>query len=200
LTVTDNAGSTASTAKTVTVNDVAAPTVTLAVAPNPPLAGQAATFTATGTPASGHSIVSYAWNFGDGTTQTTTSRTVAKTYARTGIYVATVTVTDDVGQTGSTSVQFTIASSGVLASFTVSPTDPKTNDVVQFNGSASTAPGGATITLWKWDFGDGSTFEDDEPTATHAFTAVRTYVVRLTVTDSAGRTGTTTVNVAVTAP
>lgn len=200
LTVTDAAGASASKIKEVTVARVAPPTVTLAVAPNPPLAGQQATFTATATPASGHSIVSYSLNFGDGTSQTTTAPSVTKTYSSVGTYVATVTVTDDVGQTASVSLQFTITGSGVTASFTVSPTKPVIDDNVRFNGASSTAPAGATTTRWQWNFGDGGTEDETDPTTSHRFSAARTYVVRLTVTDSAGRTGTTTQNVEVSKP
>jgi PKD repeat protein len=112
-----------------------------------------------------------------------------------------VTVTDDVGQTASAARQFAIVSSGVTASFTASPTNPRTTDTVQFNGVTSTAPAGATITEWEWDFGDGSSVvEESDPTTSHQFSSARTYVIRLTVTDSTGRTGTTTMNLAVAAP
>ena len=166
------------------------PTVSLSVSPNPPLAGQPATFRATATPATGHSIASYAWDFGDGTTQTTTGPTVTKTYDTVGTYVVTVTATDDTGQAASATGSFTITSSGVVSSFTFSPTDPGPGDSVNFDGSASTAPGGRTITEWKWDFGDGTVVTDNDPRTDHEFAAAKTYVVRLTVKDSAGRTGT----------
>ena len=156
LTVTDAAGASASTATAVTVSNVAAPTVTLAVAPSPPVADQSATFTATATPATGHGISTYFWTFGDGAEQTTTGPTTTKTYSEVGTYVVTVKVTDDLGQTASASLSFTIVGSGVTASFTSSPTDPTTATTVQFNGVASTAPAGATITDYEWDFGDGS--------------------------------------------
>ncbi len=198
LTVTDGAGSSASSATAVAVSNVAAPTVTLAVVPDPPLADQPATFTATATPATGHGISTYFWAFGDGSTQTTNGPTTTKTYSEVGTYVVTVTVTDDLGQTASVSKSFTIVSSGVTASFTSSPTTPTTADTVRFNGVESTAPAGATITAWAWDFGDGNTATG--VTASRLFAAAGTYVVRLTVTDSTGRTGTTTNNVVVTAP
>ena len=200
LTVTDAAGTSASTATAVTVSNVAAPTVALAVAPNPPLADQPATFTATATPATGHGISTYFWTFGDGAERTTTGPTTTKTYSAVGTYVITVKVTDDLGQTASASLSFTIVGSGVTASFTSSPTDPTTATAVQFNGIASTAPAGATIADYEWDFGDGSSVSGSSATASNTFAAVGTYVVRLTVTDSAGRTGTTTANVTVAAP
>ena len=198
LTVTDGAGTSASTASTVTISDVAAPTATLTVAPDPPLAELAATFTATTTVATGHSISSYFWTWGDGNSQTTFEPTVTKTYGVVGTYVATVKVTDDLGQTGTGSKSFTIVGSGVTASFTSSPTAPSTLTTVQFNGVASTASGGATITEWAWDFGDGTETSATVATTTHLFATAGTYVVRLTVTDSEGRTGTVTANVTVT--
>lgn len=200
LTVTDAAGSTGTKVQELVVANVAAPTVTLAVVPDPPLANQTATFTATATPATGHNIVRYAWAFGDGNTQTTTSPTVTKTYSAVGTYVVTVTVTDDVGQTASVSKSIAITGSGVTASFTFSPTGPVTNDTVRFDGTASTGAAGATIKSYKWDFGDGSTITEDDGLTSHAYTAARTYVVRLTVTDANDRTGTTTKEVTIDAP
>jgi len=197
LTATDSTGSAGTKAKGVTVGAVAAPSVTLVVAPNPPLEDHPATFTATGTPASGHTIVGYAWTFGDGTTQSTTSRSVSKTYSSPGTYVASVTVTDDTGQTAATSLSFTIVSSG--ARFTFSPTDPKVNDTVRFDAASSTGPAGATITNYEWDFGDGNSTESSEATTSHSYTAARTYVARLTVTYSNGGTGTTTQEVEIAA-
>jgi len=88
----------------------------------------------------------------------------------------------------------------VTASFTISPTAPTTTDTVFFNGSASAGSAGSTITTWAWDFGDGTTTSASVPTVSHLYATANTYVVSLTVTDSGGRTGTTTVNVAVKAP
>ena len=103
LTVTDGVGTSASSATAVTVSDVAAPTVPLAVLPSPPVAEQLATFTATATAADDHGISTYFWDYGDGNVQTTTTPTVTKRYSTVGTYVVTVTVTDDLGQTASAS-------------------------------------------------------------------------------------------------
>ncbi len=53
-------------------------------------------------------IVSYAWNFGDGTTATGTN--VNKTFTDVGDYYVTLTVTDDVGLTGTTTRVITVLS------------------------------------------------------------------------------------------
>jgi PKD repeat protein len=200
LTVTDRAGSSASKGTAVVVADVPAPKITLAVAPNPPIAGQLATFTATVTPAPGHGIKLYQWTFGDGTSIVSNSPTVTKAYDKPGTYVTTVIATDDLGQTGAASLGFTIGSSGVTATFDFSPTGPTTAETVFFNGSASAGSAGGTITSWTWDFGDGTSATDLVGTNSHLYGTAGTYVVRLTVTDSSGRTGTTTKNVTVKVP
>ena len=200
LSVTDAAGTSASRQQNVTVTAAARPTVTgITVLPASPFAGQAASFTAGFTVAPNHRIVSFTWQWGDGTTTTTSNASTTHVYDRNGIYVVTVTATDDLGQSASASASGTVGG-GATASVTFSPTNPEPGDTVNFNGSPSTAAGGATITQYAWDFGDGATETKTEPTTSHAYGVAREYVVRLTVTDSAGRTGTTTQNVAVTEP
>lgn len=71
-------------------------------------------------------------------------------------------------------------------SFTVSPTNPRVNQMAQFDGSASTVAAGRTITGYAWDFGDGGT--STGPIVSHQFLAAGNYTVRLLVTDSAGQT------------
>ena len=199
LTVTDAAGTSATTRQNVTVATVARPTISFTVAPTSPTAGQQATFTATTTAATNHSVRSITWNFGDGTTTTTTNNSVVKTFTSAGTFIVTATVTDDIGQTASTSSSVTVGS-GVTASFVFSPTNPRVGDEVHFNGSASTTTGSARIVSYTWDFGDGSEAEtSDGPNNSHVFNAQRTFVVRLTVTDSEGRSGTTTTNLSIAA-
>ena len=200
LTVTDAAGTSASTAQSVVVATVAPPTVTLTVNPNPPLAGQAAVLTATATAAAGHSVVQYDWAFGDGTSQTTTVPTVVKTYDNLGTHIARVTATDEMGQTGTAALTFTIVGTGVFASFTASPSDPVTGATVSFNGSASIGAGGATIEEWFWDFGNGSQSTESDAYASATYSSAGTYTVTLRVTDSNDRTGTTTRTVTVAEP
>jgi PKD repeat protein len=198
--VSDAAGTSASVQQNVTVTAAARPTVgPITSTPATPFAGQAASFNAAFTVAPNHRIVTFAWQWGDGTTTTTTNASTIHVYDRNGAYVVTVTVTDDLGQSASASATVNVGG-GVTASFTFSPTNPEPGDPVQFNGSPSTVAGGATITQYAWDFGDGTSETKAEPTTSHVYLVPRTYVVRLTVTDSAGRTGTTTQTVAVTLP
>jgi PKD repeat protein len=203
LTVTDAGGASSSRQRVVAVTTIPAPTVTISVAPNPPLANQLATFTANATPAPGRTITSYAWNFGDGTSQTTTSQTVTKTYASQGVYVVTVTVRQDTGETGSISQQLNIANSAITATISFSPANPFFGQTVAFTALNPTAPNGATITSYEWNFGDpssGGANTASGQSANHAFATPNTFVVRLTLTDSNGNVGVVTTQVPVTDP
>jgi PKD repeat protein len=73
------------------------------------------------------------------------------------------------------------------ARFTFIPQSPAAFTDVRFDGSTSTAGLGAFLTGYSWDFGDGST--GNGVTATHRYSAVGNYLVRLTVTDNQGRSG-----------
>ena len=57
----------------------------------------------------------------------------------------------------------------------------------------------ATITSYTWVWGDG-TADASGVAATHTFTEKGTYVVRLTIADSLGRTATVTQSLTVSAP
>jgi serine protease len=143
--------------------------------------------------------VSYQWNFGDGGTTSTSTGSATHTFTARGIYTITVQAIDDLGQAGSTSMQVNLTTGiaqGVNASFFFSPTNPAANNDVFFDASASSASNGATITNYRWDFGDGASEEGTSATTKHKFgLAATTYVVKLTVTDSQGRTASATQNV-----
>jgi YVTN family beta-propeller protein len=73
-----------------------APTAAFTATPAP--AGSATSFDASSSSASaGQTVASYHWDFGDGSTQTTSSATTAHTYDTAGNHTATLTVTDDAG-------------------------------------------------------------------------------------------------------
>lgn len=164
------------------------PSVTaVAVQPQTPIADQPAVFTATATAASGHRIVNYVWNFGDGTSMTTTSRQAIKTFTIPGSYVVLVTVADDAGGTASGVTTVNVASATAnapVARFTVSPAQPRVGQAAMFDASSSTAGTRAVIIRYSWNFGDGTTEETTTPTIGHTYSEARTYAVTLTVTDN----------------
>ncbi len=130
-------------------------------------------------------IVSWDWDFGDSTTGS--GETTSHTYAAEGVYTVTLTVTDDFGNTGTTSTTATITATALLPPIADvgGPYNGIINDPVAFNGTASTDPDG-TIVRYDWDFGDGTVLTDAGPTPTHTYTTVGIYNVTLTVTDDDG--------------
>ncbi|TDE00214.1 ThuA domain-containing protein [Jiangella asiatica] len=66
---------------------------------------------------------------------------------------------------------------------------------VRFDATGSTDPDEGQALTYAWDFGDGGT--STEPNPTHTYTANGTYAARLTVTDDTGRSVSTSVTISV---
>jgi PKD repeat protein len=100
LTVTDSNGlSNQSAPQAVTVGGGAVPTADFITNPSSPLVGQTVFFNgSTSTAGTGHRLVRYDWDFGDGSKRSGAS--VSKSYTTAGTYSVILTVTDEVGQTG----------------------------------------------------------------------------------------------------
>ncbi|HXI28589.1 MAG TPA: PKD domain-containing protein, partial [Vicinamibacterales bacterium] len=161
------------------------------VAANVPVQFTAGTAATSGTTAScgpaSSDIVTFAWNFGDGTTAT--GRTVTHAFTASNAFNVTLTETNDRGLSGSTSQTLPVGTAAVpTATFTFSPAAPAINEPVFFNASTSTAGAGHTIASYRWTFGDGATGAGQ--TVSHAFAAAGNFTVQLTVTDEAGQSTT----------
>jgi len=128
-------------------------------------------------------IVSYVWDFGDGTTGTGVS--VQHAYSQDGSYTVTLTVTDDDGATDTAEATKTVLNRSPVASFTESAHTVDTDETIYFDASASYDPDG-TIVSYSWDFGDGNTATG--VTVSHAYADDGSYTVTLTVTDNDGAT------------
>ncbi len=163
----------------------------------PPVNNIAASFISTCAPAtvvfktdSTGGNFTYTWDFGDGSTQQTS--TPSATHIYTAVQTATVslTVSNSIGCTK------TLQSPGLVevypsvnAAFTANRTDIcRVNDAVQFTNN-SNGPG--TLS-YLWNFGDGNTSTAQNPS--HVFTAKGAYNISLTVNSSTGCTATTTKN------
>ena len=157
--------------------------------PNTPSANQTILFDASNSSAPANNpIVTYAWNFGDG--DTGSGRTTSHAYRSAGTYVATLTVSDSIGRSSSTSQSITVApGANPTATFVISPTTPAVGQQVFLNASASTAAPGRRIVSYTWDFGDG-TPAGSGVQVSHVYGRAATYTITLTVTDDAGRSST----------
>jgi PKD repeat protein len=93
LTVTDNAGLTNTASTTATITTGTTPPVANAGGPYAGTVGVPVALDGSGSTDADGTIVSYAWNFGDGATGT--GATTSHTYAAAGTYSVTLTVTDN---------------------------------------------------------------------------------------------------------
>lgn len=169
--------------------------------PASPVAGDGVTFDASGTTDEGSvcgASCTYSWDFGDGSTGS--GRVVLHAYSSGGNKLVTLTVADAIGATAVTTRTAVVATSAPpTASITVSPSGNRpAGTALNFDGGGSAAVAvGASIVEYTWIWGDGTAAGSGEQ-ATHTFGAAGTYVVRLTVRDSLGRTATATVSITVT--
>ncbi|MGD8644866.1 MAG: PKD domain-containing protein [Chromatiales bacterium] len=175
------------------------PPVADAGGPYTGVAGQTLiTFDGSGSTDADNDSLTYAWDFGDGTTATGMMPT--HTYATAGTFTVTLVVND--GQVDSDSAQASavIEAPVVNQAPTADPGGPYSGEpgvAVSFDGSGSTDPNNDPLT-YAWDFGDGGTASVVSPM--HTYTAAGVYTVSLTVNDgqidSALVTTTATIEVA----
>jgi PKD repeat protein len=143
-------------------------------------------------------IVSYEWDFGDGSSGS--GMNISHAYTSPGMYYVVLTVTDDDGATDTDTVIVNVTGGTTTNEPPVAVADPYYQTVgvgesAWFSGSNSYDPDG-TIVSYEWDFGDGST--GSGMNIYHSYTSPGMYYVVLTVTDDEGATGTDTVIVNVT--
>jgi glucose/arabinose dehydrogenase/chitodextrinase len=85
---------------------------------------------------------------------------------------------------------------GPSAAASATPTSGYSPLPVSFSSAGSKDPGGGSLT-YQWDFGDGTTSTQANPTHTYAATGVKSFLVGLTVTDSSNASSTATVTITV---
>ncbi|MEM6298476.1 MAG: PKD domain-containing protein [Bacteroidota bacterium] len=174
LTATGEGGS-VSAERSVSVSEAPAdaPTADFTFSPDSPETGQAVQFTSTTTNAN-----SLSWDFGDGTSSTDANPT--HVYDNEGSYTVTLTAT---GDGGTATAERTIAvaappADAPTADFTFSPDSPETGQTVQFTSTTTNA------NSLSWDFGDGTSSTDANPT--HVYDNEGSYTVTLTATGDGG--------------
>jgi hypothetical protein len=150
----------------------------------------------------GHTPLTYAWNFGDGTTGA--GATPSHSYVVDGVYTVTLVVTDALGmQSAPATTTATIAN--------IAPTVNAGPNVFlrpgdAFNLSATFSDPGGNDGPWTYtiDWGDGATSNGTAPTqsepiaTSHVYAEAGTYTVQVMVTDMDGGAGSDALTAAVT--
>jgi PKD repeat protein len=148
-------------------------------------------------------IASYEWDFnGDGTFDSSNSETPDSTfeYKVTGIYKATIKVTDGWGGTATGSVDINVKpplAVTAIANPNQGPAPLNVRFTVNISG------GSGTIALYEWDFDGDGTYDPPNssiPDVTHEYGAVGIYKAKVRVTDDWGGTATNSVDIDVKSP
>ena len=126
-------------------------------------------------------IVSYSWDFGDGTIATGVE--VNHTFEDDDIYTVTLTVTDNDDATGSATATINVMNRLPIALFTENATTITQNEAIRFDASESYDLDG-TIVAYSWDFSDGTAATG--VATEHAYSEAGTYIVTLTIIDDDG--------------
>ncbi|UCF10155.1 MAG: PKD domain-containing protein, partial [Candidatus Bipolaricaulota bacterium] len=196
LMVTDDDGVTDFLTLTVPVSINTPPVADFSFTPTDPTTATAITFSDESLDFDG-TIEAWRWVFGDGATSSV--QTPSHTYDDAGTYEVTLTVTDNEGAIDDMTREVIVGESvnvAPVANFAFAPALPQVDQDVQFTDQSTDADD--NLVEWAWDFGDGATSAQRNPT--HAFAAIGTYSVELIVTDAEGATGTITRQVVVAEP
>ncbi len=150
-----------------------------------------ASFDATASTDADSAIDSYLWDFGDG--QTGTGATPAHTYARGGNYWVSLTVTDADGETDRHVRRLSTLSPPAIPPVTP-PAPALPGQTIRFDAYDAHDPE-EDIASYHWDFGGGQTATGI--VTTRSWSESGYHPVTLTVTDSGGRSTSTTFQVGI---
>ena len=140
----------------------------------------AVSFQGSGTDTDGM-IISYYWDFGDGTISLIQNPT--HLYSKPGTYIALLKVSDGDGACDNDTIEITVMPKPNIpptANFTYSPSSPNDSNVIQFTDQSTDSDG--HIICRRWDFGDEGNSTLQNPT--HKYADNGTYQVTLTILDN----------------
>ena len=136
---------------------------------------------------------SWYWEFGDG--KTSSEQNPTHKYEAKGMYNVSLTITNYGGSNTTTKTNYITVNSELaapVASFTTDSSSGRVPFTAKFTDKST-----GSISSWKWDFGDGSTSTEQNPT--HTFVTKGTYTITLAATGPGG-TKTTTGTITATDP
>ena len=134
-------------------------------------------------------IVKWIWNFGDSVRDTLyldsgdINGDIIHTYTKIGTYVVTLTVFDNSGGSDPESKKRAVIIGHNIDSIAISDLLVCPGDSITFE-----AFNPAGVSVWRWDFGDGTILTDSGLIQTHAYDNPGLYEFNLTVTGECGQT------------
>lgn len=189
LTVTDSDGSKDSASHNVEVLANVSPVAAFSFSPANVKTTTTVLFS-DGSSDSDGTIATWRWDFGDGTNSNERNPSHRFTSAR--VHPVSLIVTDNDGSTDSVTQNVEVlANVAPISAFSFNPANANTSTSIRFTDESTDSDG--SVVLWRWEFGDGTTSNEQNPT--HQFVAQGTYQVTLTVTDETGATNAITQNI-----
>ena len=184
VTVLDDQSGSASRAAIIEIN--AAPVPQFQVSSFAPTELESVTFTDLSSDSDG-TLVTWAWEFGDGTVSDEASP--SHVYQQSGTHTVTLMVTDNGGATATANATLTIDNLPPVAALTAAENVLPTGSRFAFDASESYDPspqGGLTRYEWKLGAQSGFALETSVPNLSHVFTEAGQHLIRVRVTDSDG--------------
>ncbi|HEY4966365.1 MAG TPA: PKD domain-containing protein, partial [Puia sp.] len=136
-------------------------------------------------------VISFTWNFGDGSTITDTIPAITHHYNKPGQFPPTVTLVDVSGckvvKIGANMINVDAV---IQAIFSADKTIVCDSGIVNFTNTSVLGPS-TLITSYSWNFGDGSPIQTGMfPTIAHNYTTVGNYTATMSITTFGGCSGT----------
>ncbi len=122
-------------------------------------------------------IVSYEWDFGDGSPRTITGASVSHKYNEVGTYIVSLKVLTNQNESAGTTKQIYVREIPLRACFTPSRKSGEAPLTVTFDAKCSTG----AVSAYSWSFGDGEDSDVRKPNHTYEFPG--NYTVTLEVSD-----------------
>ncbi len=133
----------------------------------------------------------FAWNWDLGNGQLSTAQNPVVSYAP-GVYTVKLVVRAANGIDEEIKTNYITVSASPIAAFSADITTACVPATIQFSDNSTSPPGSGNIISWLWDFGDGNTSTQQNPT--HIYASTGFYSVTLQVTSNTGCKGFTGAN------
>lgn len=128
-------------------------------------------------------IISYEWDFGDGTPKRQDAAKISYKYNKVGVYVAKVTTIGNDGKRTTDQLTITVQNIPVKSCFTVNRNSAVAPAQIVFNANCSTG----TISKYEWDLDGNGVFNDGAGSqVSYTYSTPGTYNAALEVTDTQG--------------
>jgi DNA/RNA endonuclease G (NUC1)/PKD repeat protein len=129
-------------------------------------------------------VLSYAWDFGDGTTAQ--GKVVSHTYSDNATYQVRLTVTDSYGADSQSTTSATVSNAAPALQSVNVPTAPLALQTALTITATFTDAGSADTHTLHIDWGDGTTSTSNTSTASHSYESPGLYTVQIKVQDDDG--------------